>query len=308
MCTPRAGNARTVRGSVAVQGVVAANARAGRRGLGHDVGMSTPTIALIGSGAIGTELLEHLRPELDTGRLRCAGAVVREPARHPELAADDVLSVADAARLADLVVECAGVAAARELGPAVVAAGTPLLVASVGALADPATAAALLGGPGELLTTTGAIGGLDLIRAAAEADGVDRATITTTKTASSLVQPWMDDREAARVRGLDRPEVLFEGTPAEAIDRFPGNVNVGVALGLAMRGRGPIADGLSRVTVRIVADPHTDTSTHRIEASGSSGEYRFEIGNRPSPANPRTSAMTAQALATEVRDRLGLRD
>ncbi|SDS55400.1 aspartate dehydrogenase domain-containing protein [Agrococcus carbonis] len=259
----------------------------------------TARIALIGYGAIARELVEHLAPEREAGVVELAGAVVRHPERHPSPPGGFVPIGEAAAR--DLVVECAGVAAARQHGPALVAAGTALLVTSVGALADAEVARALLGGPGELVLTSGAIGGLDLIRAAAQAGGLDRATITTTKTASSLVQPWMGAAEAARIRGLAEPELLFDGTPAEAIERFPGNVNVAVALGIAARGLGDIADGLARVRVRIVADPRTDTSTHVIGAEGSSGAYRFEIGNRPSRANPRTSALTAQAVAADVR-------
>jgi aspartate dehydrogenase len=260
----------------------------------------TARIALIGYGAIGRELLEHLEPELAAGTVEPAGAVVRHPDRYPSPPPGGFVSIDEAAG-SDLVVECAGVVAARQLGPVVVAAGTALLVTSVGALADPDVARALLEGPGELVLTSGAIGGLDLIRAAAQAGGLDRLTITTTKTASSLVQPWMDEDAAERIRHLMEPELLFDGTPAEAIERFPANVNVAVALGIAARGLGEIADGLAKVRVRIIADPRTDTSTHVIEAAGASGAYRFDIGNRPSRANPRTSALTAQAVAADVR-------
>ena len=256
-------------------------------------------IALIGFGAIGHELREHLAPELESGRLALIGAVVRHPERHTG-DAPPLLTLDEALCGAELIVECAGVAAARELGPRVIAAGTALLLASVGAMAFP-EAAALDAGPGRLHLTAGAIGGLDLLRAAAQAGGLETATITTTKTASSLVQPWMHAGEASRLQTLEASETLFEGTPAEAIERFPGNVNVAIAVGVACRGLGTIAEGLARVRVRIVADPHTDTSTHVIEARGASGTYRFEIGNRPSPANPRTSALTAQALASEIR-------
>lgn len=266
----------------------------------------TTRIALVGYGAVGREFLEHLEPELAAGAVELAGVVVRHPERYASPPPGGFVSIDDAVG-ADLVVECAGVRAAAQHGPAVVAAGTALLVTSIGALADPATARALLGGPGEVVLTSGAIGGLDLVRAAAQAGGLDRATITTTKTAASLVQPWMDDGAATRIRTLTEPALLFDGTPAEAIELFPANVNVAVALGIAARGLGEIADGLAKVRVRIVADPHTDTSTHVIEAEGTSGTYRFDIGNRPSLANPRTSALTAQAVAADVRAWVGRR-
>src|SRR5690606_39256610 len=111
--------------------------------------------------------------------------------------------------------------------------------------------------------------------------GLDRVRLTTTKAAGSLVQPWMGDEEADRLRRLRAPETVFDGTPAEAIERFPANVNVAVALADAVRGLGTMADGLARVRVRIVADPAATASTHVIEAGGGSGDYRFEIANRP---------------------------
>lgn len=262
-------------------------------------------IALIGHGAIGHDLIRHLSPELDAGALVAVGAVVRRPDADRDAPPGGVVTIDEAIERADLVVECAGVAAARALGPAVVAAGRTLLVASVGALADPGTAERLGAGPGRLVLTAGAIGGLDLIRAASQAGGLDAATITTTKAAASLAQPWMGEVQTRRLRSLDAPEVLFDGAPVEAIERFPGNVNVAVALGVAMRGRGPIADGLARVRVRIVADPRAERATHVIEAHGATGEYRFEFAGRPSAGNPRSSALTAQALAAEVRELLG---
>ncbi|WP_405217485.1 aspartate dehydrogenase domain-containing protein [Agrococcus sp. Ld7] len=261
-------------------------------------------IALIGYGAIGREVIGYLHPEIAAGTIELAGIVVRHPERYASPPPAGFVSIDEAVR-ADLVLECAGVAAARQHGPAVVAAGTALLITSIGVLADPVLERALLGGPGEVVLTSGAIGGLDLVRAAAQAGGLDRATITTTKTAGSLVQAWMDDATAARVRNLTEPELLFDGTPAEAIEKFPANVNVAIALGVAARGLGTIADGLAKVRVRIVADPRTETSTHVIEAAGSSGTYRFDISNHPSRANPRTSALTAQAVAADVRARIG---
>lgn len=258
-------------------------------------------LALIGFGAIGRELMQHLAPEIASGRVEPVGAVVREPARAASTPPGGFLTIDEAIARAELIVECAGVAAVREHGPAVIAAGRTLLLASIGSLVDPDTCRALEAGPGVLHRTSGAIGGLDLIGAAAQAGGIDHARITTTKSAPSFLQPWMTSDEAHRLRHLTEPETLFDGTPVEAIERFPANVNVAVALASAVRGLGTMAEGLARVRVRVVADPDATASVHLIEASGSSGDYRFEIANRPSPRNPRTSALTAQSLAAEVR-------
>src|SRR5699024_8931032 len=108
-----------------------------------------------------------------------------------------------------------------------------------GALADPVTRESLLAGPGRLRVTNGAIGGLDVLEAAAQADALETVEITTSKEATGLIRPWMTEAEAERLRRLrpeDGPLTVFTGNPAEAIEKFPANVNIAVALAWATRG------------------------------------------------------------------------
>ena len=230
----------------------------------------------------------------------------------------------------DVIVECAGVPAAARFGPAVIAAGRSLVLTSVGAMAGPDTRAGLLAGPGRLHVTNGAIGGLDVIEAAAQADGLDYVEITTSKEASGLIRPWMSEPEAERLRGLrpeDGPLTVFEGNPAEAIEKFPANVNIAVALAWATRGlrsAAPASDSGARAASTETAPEHTDAdllgaslgrvrvvlhavagqtqSAHRIRASGSAGEFAFDIRSTPSPENPATSGLTALSVARTLRN------
>ncbi|SJM61682.1 aspartate dehydrogenase domain-containing protein [Agrococcus casei] len=275
-------------------------------------------ILLLGFGAIGRQLTGLLQPEVSSGRWALQ-AVVRDVEAHEargslgvELHSNDGSHSNDGWRelvdRADLVVECAGVSAARDLGPGVVAAGRDLVLTSVGALAYPDTRAKLLQGPGRLHITPGAIGGFDLLGAAAEADGLAAVRIRTRKLAGSLVQPWMSAEEAADLRALrpgDEPKVVFSGGPADAIKKFPGNVNVAVALAWATRGTGDSATALERslqrVQVELVADPDAELSSHDIEASGPAGRFRMRFESAPSPENPRTSGLTAISLAHTLR-------
>lgn len=309
-----------------------AGARPALGRVGEDGRVTNPAparIGLIGFGAVGRDLVRFLRPEFERGELVMAGAAVRDVVRYgrerDELAAASALPAGwpttfpgiDALVAgSDLVVECATVQAAWEYGQFVVKKGRTLLLASVGALAEPRQAAVLEGGPGELITTSGAIGGLDALRAAAQADGLDSVTLTTRKQPRSLAAPWMPAEQHQRLAALrpgDEAELLLEGDPFEAIRRFPSNSNVSVALADATRRRD--ADGAlearsaayPRVVARIFADPNARRSTHTIEAAGAAGDYRFEFANRPSRDNPRSSALTAQALALEVRQWLARR-
>ncbi|MGC2939408.1 MULTISPECIES: aspartate dehydrogenase domain-containing protein [unclassified Brevibacterium] len=277
------------------------------------------SVLLLGFGAIGRHVAQLLSPELDSGALSLT-ALVSDRTKHvdrPDHGAE-VVDVLPPPRLFsgfDVIVECAGVPAAAQFGPAVIASGRPLVLTSVGALADPETRSSLLAGPGRLHVTNGAIGGLDVLEAAAQAGGLDTARLTTSKEATGLIRPWMSETEADRLRALrpdDGPLTVFTGNPAEAIEKFPANVNIAVALAWATRGlpQSPadpatdadlLAAALKRVRVDLVAVAGQTQSAHRIRAAGSAGEFTFDIRSTPSPENPATSGLTALSVTRTLR-------
>lgn len=315
------------------------------------------SILLIGFGAIGRHVARLLAPERAAGTITLT-ALVTDAAKHADhldLGAEVVDLSAEAAapnakasppgasiaeteharflellERTDVVVECAGVPAAARLGPAVIAAGLPLVLTSVGTLADSDARRGLLAGPGRLHVTNGAIGGLDVLEAAAQANALDSVEITTSKEATGLIRPWMSTPEVHNLQNLrpaDGPLTVFTGHPAEAIEKFPANVNVAVALAWAIRGLSSELSGLSRgtgqaadtragqaedddalmeaslhrvhVSIRAIAG-QTD-SAHLIEASGAAGEFSFTIRSTPSPENPATSGLTALSLTRSLR-------
>ena len=269
---------------------------------------SAPRVLLLGFGAIGRQLVTLFDPsEFEVS------AFVRDAAPHHErgtlgvsLYDDNLAELIDAH---DIVVECAGVPAAKEHGPAVIASGKDLVLTSVGALADPAARRALLAGPGKVHVTSGAIGGFDLWAALAESNAADTVKIRTTKNAEALIQDWMNDDERAELENATEPFVLFSGRPADAIAKFPGNVNVSIALAWATRGRGASDDellerSLERVTVELVASPKLVDTRHDIEVSGSAGTFSLVSESGPNPVNPKTSAITALSVAHTLRHAL----
>lgn len=290
-----------------------ANRGAGAHSLGAEVDRSlgvvrastpkqhdgTVRVAVIGSGAIG----RRVASELFHGRVPGAvlsGVMTRRPDALRDAFGDDAAAIADfgadldsALASSDLVVECAGIAAAKQYGGRVVASGTPLVLVSIGALAQTDVREAMLAGPGELRLTSGAIGGLDLLTAAARpngiAGGVTSVRITSTKQARSLVQPWMTTDETERLSNAADAFDLFTGSVADAVEKYPSSLNVACALAAAT--------GLWHETeVRLVADPHADRTTHRIEAHGAAGNYDFTMTNEVSPETPTSSAVVAEAV------------
>ncbi|MEX1078149.1 MAG: aspartate dehydrogenase domain-containing protein [Homoserinimonas sp.] len=247
-------------------------------------------IAVWGYGAIGS----IVAGELGSGGIDGAnltGVVVRKGGA-ATTAGYRELTMAEALEASDLIIECAGVRAMREQGPGIIASGTGLLAASVGALCDSVLREALLAGPGTLHLTTGAIGGLDILGAAAAGAGLEQVTLTTTKRSSSLIQPWMDDKTIAALR-FDRETTLFDGGVLDAVELFPRSLNVAAALAHAT--------GLwDATTVTLKGDRAASHTTHQIAAYGPAGDYEFRIVNRPLETNPATSATVPTALLQGV--------
>jgi len=195
----------------------------------------------------------------------------------------------------DLVVEAAGGGAARAVAVPLLQAGCDLMLMSVGALADAAfftsVAEAARAAGKRVYLPSGALGGLDAVRAASVA-GISEVLLTTRKPPRGLAgAPWFA-AHPVDLDALTAPTVVFEGDAAEAIAAFPANVNVAVALSLA-------GVGTARTRVRVVAEPGLTRNVHEVSVRGDFGELRVEIANVPSPSNPRTSHLAGlSAIAT----------
>lgn len=256
---------------------------------------ATLRVVVLGRGAIGGPVLQALRSgEVPDAVL--AGVLDSEGGVREDTGAS--FDVADLPEIADLVIEAAGQPALASVGPRVIAAGVDLMGLSLGALTDPTVRAALTVGPGRLYLSTGAIGGLDLIRAVSDSGLLEKATIETTKLPSTLVQGWMSaDEKGALLDATAKIEVM-RGSPDKIAQAFPKSTNVAVAVAMA-------AGDWSRVEAVVSADPACTVSTHAITVASTAGSYRFEIANLPSPENPATSQLVPHAVLRAIRDIAG---
>ncbi|MGF2949642.1 aspartate dehydrogenase domain-containing protein [Microbacterium alcoholitolerans] len=205
----------------------------------------------------------------------------------------------------DVVVEAATQAAVRERVPALLDAGVDVVLLSVGALSDAAVRARLLGpqapGGGKLIACTGAIGGLDQVRALRAAGPLRTVSIESRKLPAALVQPWMSPELQHDLRAGGREIMLADGPAGQVSQRFPSSANVAAALALA-------ADAWDLATARIIADPAAVHTRHEIHAVGELGEVRVVVENAPSPERPRSSAVVAWAALRALDDYARLRD
>lgn len=206
----------------------------------------------------------------------------------------DVIAAGELAARADIVVECAPAAAFREIAEPVVRAGKILVAISAGALLDHADLVDTARATGaRIVVPSGAVMGLDTVRAAAES-GIASVTMITRKPPRGLAgAPYLADR-GIDVEGLDAPLKVFEGSAREGARGFPANVNVAAALGLA--GIGP-----ERTRLEIWADPGVTRNTHEIRLEAETVRFQLRIENVPSPENPRTGRSVAPSVIAALR-------
>src|SRR5439155_1093505 len=82
------------------------------------------------------------------------------------------------------------------------------------------------------------------------------------------------DFETSEIKldSITKSTAIYEGTAAEAVRKFPANVNVAAVLSLA-------GIGVDKTRVKIVADPQATMNQHEIVAAGSFGEIIVRVNN-----------------------------
>lgn len=266
-------------------------------------------LGLIGFGSIATALLELLAQRESIDHL----AVLVRPESAPDArrrldgslagAARGYALVEDAAGLLaerpDLVIECAGHAAAKAHAPAVLRTGTDLVLVSIGALADPALEASLRAAASEggahLILPAGAVGAIDLLSALGASGGLKVRYRGTKPPAAWAGTPAAEILDLAT---LAEPRVFFTGNAREAATAYPKNANVAATLALA-------GAGFEATEVELVADPSTPGNVHEYSVTSPLANYTIRIENQPSEGNAKTSATTIYSVLREIRNRLG---
>jgi aspartate dehydrogenase len=263
--------------------------------------MSALRIVLIGHGAMGRVIADLLRPK--SGQARVVGVVRRDhsAALDDTTAPADIPTVTTIEQLrsldADLVVECAGHSALRKFGPEALRAGSDLLVASVGALADVELEQQLRDiakqSGARVLIPSGALGGLDLL-AAARIGGMDSVTYIGRKPPAA----WRGTR-AETLLNLDDASgdaAFFSGTAREAALMFPQNANVTAAVAIA-------GVGFDATRVQLFADPKAVGNEHRIQAHGAFGSFELAVRAKALAQNPKTSLLAPCSLVRSILNR-----
>ena len=255
-------------------------------------------LAIGGLGAIGLAVARKVDAGAIPGLVLTAVAArdqdkargrISEFRSRPEL-----VSLAELAERADVVLESVPARHFAEIAEPAIALGRIFMPLSVGQLLghmDLVERAKATGA--RILVPTGALLGLDAVRAVAEG-AVESVRITTRKPPRGLAGAPHLVQHGISVEGLKAPLRVFEGSAREAIIGFPANVNVAVALSLA--GIGP-----DRTRIEIWADPAVDRNVHTIEVRSDSSDLSMTIANIPSVENPATGKVTALSAIAALR-------
>jgi aspartate dehydrogenase len=197
----------------------------------------------------------------------------------------------------DVVAEAAGHTALEIYGADILRSGIDLIVISVGALAHVQLYQRLrhsedLPQAGQLIICSGAIGGLDILGAAA-LSGLIEVKYTSRKPPTA----WLGTRAETLINlhALSRPTSFFRGTAGEAARDYPQNANVAATIALC-------GMGLELTGVELIADPDITRNVHVIDVRANSADFKIEIAGAPSPTNHKTSMTTGFALARKILD------
>ena len=150
-------------------------------------------------------------------------------------------------------------------------------------------------GHSRLIVPSGALGGLDYLRAAHRA-----GPMQVRYRGCKPVNAWRNTaaEDLVDLNAVRQSTTFFRGNAAEAARRFPQNANVVAALALAVGDPDAVA-------VELVADPEARANSHQVEADGDAGSIRLHVENLPMPANPKTSRVTAYSILDSIAMHLG---
>ena len=260
--------------------------------------MSTTTghplrLAIAGLGAIGMSIARRVDAGCIEGMTLAAVSVrdqqkaqgrLSDFANPPELLPLDALG-----DRADVIVECVPAAHFLEVARPALEKGRIFMPLSVGVLLTHMELVDLAREKGaRIIVPTGALIGLDAVRAAASG-GIGSVKLVTSKPPAGLVDAPYVVENGISLEGLSKPKLLFSGSAREAAKGFPASLNVGAALALA--GVGP-----DETRVEVWADPEATRNTQSVTVTSECADFSMTIANVPSDDNPRTGKITAHSV------------
>jgi len=252
----------------------------------------TSRVGVAGLGVIGARVAQRLTVGAEgltlvavaSGDQRKAERTLAEIGARVPVVSPDAL-----AAQCDVIVECAPTQAFSGIAEPALRAGRILVTVSAAALIEHMEMVDLArANGGRIIMATGALLGLDAVRAAALGE-IFSVTMITRKPPRSLRGAPHLATIGVDVDALTKPQMLFDGSARDGARGFPANVNVAAALALA-------GVGADRTRLQIWADPGLERNTHTIKVDADSARFEMTIENVPSAEKPGTGRITALSV------------
>lgn len=264
-------------------------------------------ISIIGCGAIGSELAQHVDSNMAKNvtllsildiRPENAEALKSKLSNNSPLLFNDFddFVKSESFKEVELVIEAASQNAITSYLNQLISFKKDVLVMSVGAFANSAffseVSRNVESNDINIYVPSGAIAGIDALKSVK--NSVSYVTLTTTKNPNSLKDSPFFKNNNFTVDSIKKRTLLFEGSAIEAVQNFPANVNVAALLGLA-------GIGVEKTKVNVIADPSIRINKHEIKVIGKFGELIVRVKNIPSSTNPKTSYLAILSVIECLR-------
>lgn len=264
-------------------------------------------ISIIGCGAIGSELAQHVDSNMAKNvtllsildiRPENAETLKSKLSNNSPLLFNnfDDFVKSESFKEVELVIEAASQNAITSYLNQLISFKKDVLVMSVGAFANSAffseVSRNVESNDINIYVPSGAIAGIDALKSVK--NSVSYVTLTTTKNPNSLKDSPFFKNNNFTVDSIKKRTLLFEGSAIEAVQNFPANVNVAALLGLA-------GIGVEKTKVNVIADPSIRINKHEIKVIGKFGELIVRVKNIPSSTNPKTSYLAILSVIECLR-------
>lgn len=264
-------------------------------------------ISIIGCGAIGSELAQHVDSNMAKNvtllsildiRPENAEALKLKLSNNSPLLFNnfDDFVKSESFKEVELVIEAASQNAITSYLNQLISFKKDVLVMSVGAFANSAffseVSRNVESNDINIYVPSGAIAGIDALKSVK--NSVSYVTLTTTKNPNSLKDSPFFKKNNLTVDSIKKRTLIFEGSAIEAVQNFPANVNVAALLGLA-------GIGVEKTKVNVIADPSIRINKHEIKVIGKFGELIVRVKNIPSSTNPKTSYLAILSVIECLR-------
>ena len=254
-------------------------------------------VGIVGFGSIGTEVAKALIKGVENFSLYgiTSRSIANAEARIVKL--NKNIKIYDLETLINncqIVIDCAPKEAFRDIATRCIEKGKKLITVSGSGILDNLD---LIESPkhnnAQIILATGAILGLDALRAAAEST-IHSVKMTTRKPPNALSKAPYVIKNNIELDQLLEAKLIFKGSATDGAKAFPANVNVAAAVGLA-------GIGANKTELEIWADPYLERNTHKVEVKSDSAEFEMSIQNVQTPENPGTGKITGLSVIACLR-------